>query len=112
MRLRSDHWRKNIPVLAEHGRVFAIDLLGFGFADKPTPNKESPAELYNFENWGQQLVDFCAEVVGSPAFLLTNSVGGACHMWHSTPAPRHGALPSAGARAASAVPVLLLPLCA
>jgi pimeloyl-ACP methyl ester carboxylesterase len=24
----SDHWRKNIPVLAEQHRVYAVDLLG------------------------------------------------------------------------------------
>lgn len=24
------HWRKNIPVLAENCRVYAIDLIGFG----------------------------------------------------------------------------------
>ena len=30
-----DHWRKNIPVLAEGGyQVYAIDLLGFGDSDK------------------------------------------------------------------------------
>ncbi|MBS0016975.1 MAG: alpha/beta fold hydrolase, partial [Arthrospira sp. SH-MAG29] len=29
------HWRKNIPVLANQCRVFAIDLLGFGGSAKP-----------------------------------------------------------------------------
>ena len=33
----SDHWRKNIPVLGQSCRVFAIDLLGYGYSDKPDP---------------------------------------------------------------------------
>ena len=31
----SDHWRRNLPVLAQSHRVFAIDLLGYGYSDKP-----------------------------------------------------------------------------
>ena len=33
-------------------------------------------ELYNFETWGRQLSAFIEEVVGEPAFLICNSVGG------------------------------------
>ena len=33
-------------------------------------------ELYNFETWGEQLSSFVEEVVGEPAFLICNSVGG------------------------------------
>ena len=33
----SDHWRKNFPVLAESCQVYAIDLLGYGWSDKPDP---------------------------------------------------------------------------
>lgn len=62
------HWRKNIPVLAERYRVYAIDLLGFGAAPKP-------AMRYTFELWGQQLSDFCQQVVTQPATLVGNSVG-------------------------------------
>ena len=66
------HWRKNIPVLAENCRVFAIDLIGFGGSAKPKPHDEI---AYTFETWGQQIGDFCREVVGEPAFLVGNSVG-------------------------------------
>ena len=73
----ADHWRKNTAVLAASGlRVFAIDLLGYGFSSKPAPDPENPASLYNFGTWGSQLLDFCEQVVGGPAFLATNSVGG------------------------------------
>ncbi|HEY9657517.1 MAG TPA: alpha/beta fold hydrolase, partial [Allocoleopsis sp.] len=66
------HWRKNIPVLAQNYRVYAIDLIGFGGSAKPAPNTEIP---YTFETWGQQVAEFCQEVVGTPAFLVGNSIG-------------------------------------
>jgi pimeloyl-ACP methyl ester carboxylesterase len=66
------HWRKNLPVLGENCRVFAIDLIGFGASAKPKPNEEI---AYTLENWGQQVADFCREVVGEPAFLVGNSIG-------------------------------------
>ncbi|MEL6494033.1 MAG: alpha/beta fold hydrolase [Cyanobacteria bacterium J06623_7] len=65
------HWRKNLPALAESCRCYAIDLIGFGGSDKPQPGVVD----YTFETWGQQLADFCREVVGSPAFLIGNSIG-------------------------------------
>lgn len=66
------HWRKNLPVLGKSCRCYALDLIGFGGSAKPTPDKEIE---YTFATWGQQLADFCREVVGSPAFLIGNSIG-------------------------------------
>jgi pimeloyl-ACP methyl ester carboxylesterase len=66
------HWRKTIPVLAQFCRVYAIDLIGFGASAKPTPGDQIS---YTFDTWGQQIVDFCHEVVGGPAVLIGNSVG-------------------------------------
>ncbi|MBE9059060.1 alpha/beta fold hydrolase [Sphaerospermopsis sp. LEGE 08334] len=66
------HWRKNIPVLAESCRVYAIDLIGFGASAKPQPGEKI---TYTLETWGQQVADFCREVVGEPAFLVGNSIG-------------------------------------
>jgi len=66
------HWRKNIPALAAHGRVYAIDLLGFGDSAKPSPGNPLP---YTFETWSAQIRDFCREVVGGPAFFIGNSIG-------------------------------------
>ena len=65
------HWRKNLPVLGKTCRCYALDLIGFGASDKPTPGKID----YTFETWGQQVADFCQEVVGGPAFLVGNSIG-------------------------------------
>lgn len=66
------HWRKNLPVLGESCRCYALDLLGFGGSAKPTPGQDVE---YTFETWGQQVADFCREVVGEPAFLVGNSIG-------------------------------------
>ncbi|MDZ8077680.1 MAG: alpha/beta fold hydrolase [Nostoc sp. SerVER01] len=66
------HWRKNIPVLAENCRVYAIDLIGFGASAKPEPGEKI---AYTLETWGQQVADFCREVVGEAAFLVGNSIG-------------------------------------
>jgi hypothetical protein len=54
----ADHWRKNAPVLGKHGRVFAIDLLGYGYSSKPDPMKLEQNAIYNFENWSRQLRAF------------------------------------------------------
>ncbi|WP_204104819.1 MULTISPECIES: alpha/beta fold hydrolase [Spirulina sp. CCY15215] len=66
------HWRKNLPVLGQTMRCYAIDLIGFGASAKPKPDLEIE---YTFETWAQQIADFCQEVVGSPAFLVGNSIG-------------------------------------
>ncbi|GJT25665.1 pheophytinase, chloroplastic [Tanacetum coccineum] len=72
----SDHWRKNIPVLAESHRVFSIDLIGYGYSDKPNPRELGDNPFYTFETWGSQLNDFCREVVKDEAFFICNSIGG------------------------------------
>ena len=68
----SIHWRKNIPDLAQTCRVYAIDLIGYGKSAKPAPG--DPID-YTFETWGQQVLDFCEQIVGQPAFLIGNSIG-------------------------------------
>jgi len=75
----SDHWRKNTPILGQRFKTYAIDLLGYGFSDKPNPRLAQPNSIYNFENWGDQLTDFIEEVIGEPAYISTNSVGGEAH---------------------------------
>ncbi|VEP16714.1 Alpha/beta hydrolase fold protein [Hyella patelloides LEGE 07179] len=66
------HWRKNLPVLGESCRCYAIDLIGFGASAKPTPGEEIN---YTFETWSKLVADFCREVVGESAFLVGNSIG-------------------------------------
>ncbi|CAL8162320.1 unnamed protein product [Prunus armeniaca] len=72
----SDHWRKNIPVLAKSHRVYSIDLIGYGYSDKPNPRQFGESYFYTFETWGTQLNDFCIDVVKDEAFFICNSIGG------------------------------------
>lgn len=68
----SDHWRKNLPDLGLHHRVYSIDLLGFGRSAKPQPGADV---AYTFPTWASQILDFCQEIIGEPVFLVGNSIG-------------------------------------
>ncbi|MGD1939077.1 MAG: alpha/beta fold hydrolase [Cyanophyceae cyanobacterium] len=65
----TDHWRKNVADLAADFDVWAIDLLGFGRSEKAD-------RVYSGELWREQLHDFITEVIGEPAVLAGNSLGG------------------------------------
>ncbi|BFM38845.1 alpha/beta fold hydrolase [Synechocystis sp. LKSZ1] len=66
------HWRKNLPILGQTCRCYALDLIGFGDSAKPLPKSEID---YTFETWATLVADFCREVVQGPAFLVGNSIG-------------------------------------
>lgn len=84
----ADHWRKNLPALGGHCRVWAVDLLGYGFSDKPSPRGAPPNSIYNFENWGAQLRDFSAAAApGEKVFYICNSVGGLAGLQAAIDAP-------------------------
>ncbi|KAK8942925.1 hypothetical protein KSP39_PZI009530 [Platanthera zijinensis] len=72
----SDHWRKNISFLAKTNRVYSIDLIGYGYSEKPNPRDFDANSFYTFETWAAQLNDFCADVVKDEAFFICNSIGG------------------------------------
>jgi pimeloyl-ACP methyl ester carboxylesterase len=65
----TDHWRKNITELGNDFEVWAIDLLGFGRSAKPNWQ-------YSGNLWRDQLYEFITEVIGQPAVLVGNSLGG------------------------------------
>ena len=65
----TDHWRKNVVGLSNEFEVWAIDLLGFGRSAKPDWQ-------YSGDLWRDQLHDFVTEVMGQPAVLVGNSLGG------------------------------------
>lgn len=64
-------WRKNFDELAKSFRVYAFDLLGFGFSDKPSTAPYS-ADLYV-----DLITDFIREVSGYPANIIASSLGAA-----------------------------------
>ncbi|CAI8585418.1 unnamed protein product [Vicia faba] len=72
----SDHWRKNIPDLAKSHRVYSIDLIGYGYSDKPNPRLIGDDSFYTFHTWAKQLNEFCLDVVKDKAFFICNSIGG------------------------------------
>lgn len=65
----TDHWRKNIVGLSRDFEVWAIDLLGFGRSAKPDWQ-------YSGDLWRDQLHEFITNVIGQPAVLAGNSLGG------------------------------------
>ena len=73
----ADQFRHQLPELSKEGHdTFAIDLMGYGYSDKPSPKNYEVNELYNFENWAGQTTDFVDNVVKEPVMLVSNSVGG------------------------------------
>jgi pimeloyl-ACP methyl ester carboxylesterase len=64
-------WRRNFDELARDFHVYAPDLLGFGFSDKPAGVSYS-ADLYV-----ELIADFIREVAGAPAALVASSLGAA-----------------------------------
>ena len=68
---RSFMWRRNFEPLARASRAYALDLLGFGYSDKPA-NAPYSADLY------VALVrDFLRDVVGRPAIVVAHSLSAA-----------------------------------
>lgn len=64
-------WRRNFDALARDFRVYALDLLGFGFSDKPAGLSYS-ADLYV-----ELIADFIREIAGAPAHIIASSLGAA-----------------------------------
>ena len=83
----SGHWRHALPVLGGCTTTYALDLIGFGASSQPRalltgesdptqPPSRSSALSYGFDLWGQQVADFCQQVVQGPVLLVGNSIGG------------------------------------
>ena len=64
-------WRKNFDELAKDFRVYALDLLGFGFSDKPA------AAPYSADLYVELITDFIREVSGHPVNVVASSLGAA-----------------------------------
>ncbi len=64
-------FRRLFPLLAEQQETWALDLLGFGFTDRPTDISFSPAELK------LHLYQFWKNLIDRPVILVGASMGGA-----------------------------------
>ncbi len=63
-----EHWRHNLPVIAQKHTVYAIDLLGFGGSRKANTD-------YSAALWTEQVHDFWQTFIGTPVILVGNSIG-------------------------------------
>lgn len=63
-----NQWRHNLPVLSTVAPVYAIDLLGFGDAEKA-------AASYGATLWAEQGADFIRQIIGQPVNLVGHSLG-------------------------------------
>lgn len=63
-----EHWRHNLPVIAQKHTVYAIDLLGFGASRKADID-------YSAALWTEQVHDFWQTFISTPVILVGNSIG-------------------------------------
>ena len=76
-----DHWRFNQKTISTIAHCYSLDLVGFGDSSQPKSQilyekKSSENFNYCFDNWSQQVHDFCKEIVKKPVLLIGNSIGG------------------------------------
>src|ERR1019366_4864660 len=67
----SFNWRKNIPALAQHFRVLALDLVGCGHSGVLRKG------TYGVETWSRQVEEFLDALGLSTVHLLASSAGAA-----------------------------------
>ena len=66
--VNADHWRRNLGPLAAAGfRVYAIDLLGYGYSDKPYPTSPEARAISGERSAGREL--------GSPVHPIGSASG-------------------------------------
>lgn len=65
------NWNRAMPVLAERFHVYAPDMVGFGFTERPA------GVVYELETWVRQLVGFLDALGIERASVAGNSFGGA-----------------------------------
>ncbi len=74
-------WRHALPVLSENSTVYAVDMLGVGFSDRP-PNLDCRLQAH-----GERLLRFLDSVGVTSCDLLGTSHGGAVAMMAAAAAP-------------------------
>ena len=76
-----DHWRFNQKNISSIIPCYALDLVGFGESSQPNSKLLYEKKALNnfnycFDNWSEQVFDFCNEIVKKPVLLIGNSIGG------------------------------------
>lgn len=75
------NWRLTIPTLAERLDVYALDMVGFGFTERPARID------YNLKTWTDQLIGFLDALGLDKASVVGNSFGGAIALQAATQHP-------------------------
>lgn len=63
-------WERSIDALSKHYKVYALDLIGCGFSDKP-------AVSYSAYLYIQLICDFMKKIIKKPAYVVASSNSGA-----------------------------------
>ena len=66
------NWRLVLPLVEETNHAYAMDMIGFGYSDKPTGDEVD----YGIDLWTQQIVDFIDAIGADKVNLVGNSFGG------------------------------------
>lgn len=75
------NWRLNLEALAERNTVYALDMVGFGFTERPD------GITYGLQTWREHFLGF-VDAVGLDTFsLVGNSFGGALALSVATTVP-------------------------
>lgn len=67
------NWQRSFPLFAAYAPTYAMDMVGFGNSDAPSPEDFA----YTQDARNQQLIDFIEALDLGPAHLIGNSMGGA-----------------------------------
>ena len=100
-------FRRLLPKLAEHHNTWIVDLLGFGFTDRPINTPFSPEAIKT------HLYDFWKAKIDQPVVLVGASMGGAAAidfaLSHPDAVAKLVLIDSAGFAAGSAIGKFLIP---
>ncbi|MBG9983057.1 alpha/beta fold hydrolase [Aerococcaceae bacterium DSM 111020] len=66
------NWRLILPLVEDTAHAYAMDMIGFGYSDKPTGDEVN----YGRELWTQQIIDFMDALGLDKVNLVGNSFGG------------------------------------
>lgn len=65
------NWRLVFPILSQHYHLYAPDVVGFGYTERPEDNQ------YSIDAWVDHIIDFIETVIQQKVYVIGNSFGGA-----------------------------------